>query len=93
MDALGDIQMISGNEMYNYTPGIRELAAGWRETGNMLRSKYNFINIIAPHYYENSISTIIRRQFRYSNRSWMPYWHSVAAWERGIQIKHILMSL
>ena len=41
MDALGDIQMISGNEMFNYTPGIRELAAGWRETGNMLRSKEN----------------------------------------------------
>jgi len=27
--------------MFNYAPGVRELAAGWRETGNMLRSKFD----------------------------------------------------
>lgn len=28
--------------MFLYRPGIRELASGWRETGNYLRSKkYN----------------------------------------------------
>jgi len=83
-DHLGDISYVSTHELHSYYPGGRELCQGWRETGNLIR---------IPHYYENSLSTIIRRQFRWSNRAWQPYWHPVSAWERGIQIKHILMSL
>jgi hypothetical protein len=56
-------------------------------------SEVNALFIIVPHYFENSLSTIIRRQFRHSNRSWQPYYHPVYAWERGLQIKHVMMSL
>jgi hypothetical protein len=32
--------------MFMYSPGIRENAAGWRETGNYLRSKkLSFLNL------------------------------------------------
>jgi hypothetical protein len=84
-------------EFLNYMPGTREHAAGWRETGHYLRCMNiilyrNFI-LIVSHYFENSTPTIIRRQFRFSNRSWQPYWHSVSAWEKGLVIKHVLMSL
>ena len=34
---LGDLTLMSFNEMFNYTPGARETVAGWRETGYMLR--------------------------------------------------------
>lgn len=27
-------------EMINYTPGLRETNAGWRETGHYIRRKY-----------------------------------------------------
>lgn len=45
MDAIGDIDYVSTNEMYNYTPGFREQTAGWRETGHMLRSNNLFYSI------------------------------------------------
>ena len=38
--AIGDIKYVSGHEMYMYTPFVRELTAGWRETGHMQRSKF-----------------------------------------------------
>ena len=46
---LGDINYVGGiilfnwlaNEFMYYCPGGRELMAGWRETGNILRSKIN----------------------------------------------------
>jgi hypothetical protein len=53
----------------------------------------NLYYIIDNHYYENSTGMIIERQFRFSNRSLQPYWHSVSAWEKGLVIKHVLMSL
>lgn len=39
LDSLGDINYVSSNEFFLYRPGVRELAAGWRETGDYLRSK------------------------------------------------------
>lgn len=39
IEALGDISYVTFSEMFNYSPGTREMAAGWRETGNYLRSK------------------------------------------------------
>jgi hypothetical protein len=39
IEALGDISYVTYSEMFNYVPGTRETAAGWRETGNYLRSK------------------------------------------------------
>lgn len=84
IEALGDISYVSNNELMTYLPGARETSTAWRETGHYLRFS---------HYFENSITTIIRRQFRFSNRSWQPYWHSVSAWEKGLAVKHVLMSL
>jgi hypothetical protein len=37
-EALGDMSYVSFSEMFNYMPGIRELNAGWRETGHYIRS-------------------------------------------------------
>lgn len=45
-------------EFFLYKPGMREIAAGWRETSNYLRSKKKFFKT-APHYIENSYSTVI----------------------------------
>lgn len=36
---LGDIRYIHEQELFQYSPGIREKAAGWRETGFVVRSK------------------------------------------------------
>jgi hypothetical protein len=40
LNALGDLDYVSNHEIYNYTPGFREVTAGWRETGHILRSKF-----------------------------------------------------
>ena len=102
VEAMGDISYVSskrfllllGTEFLTYMPGTRESAAGWRETGHYLRCMSLFyVILLVSHYFENSTPTIIRRQFRFSNRSWQPYWHSVSAWEKGLVIKHVLMSL
>ena len=45
-EALGDVTYVGGkyivlfwaNEFMHYCPGGRELMAGWRETGNLIRS-------------------------------------------------------
>lgn len=42
VEALGDISLVSMNEMVNYLPGSRELSTGWRETGHYARSKNIF---------------------------------------------------
>lgn len=70
--------------MLSYLPGAQNNTAGWRETGHYIRQS---------HYFENPVSHAVRRQFRLTNGTFQPYWHSVSAWERGIQIKHIVMSL
>lgn len=36
---LGDIDMISGQELFSYMPGINQSSAGWRETGYITRCK------------------------------------------------------
>lgn len=48
---LGDINYVGGNKIFKianefmyYVPGGREIMAGWRETGNILRSNLNYQN-------------------------------------------------
>lgn len=61
LEALGDISYATSGEFFQYMPGVRELAAGWRETGHYTRCK--FIKIIYFNQFSQLISLPLFRKF------------------------------